>query len=312
MALIKCSECGKEISDKALECPHCGCPQEKMDTYCIECGKKIKNDDKVCPNCGCPKNPEETSPKKKVKTKGKKTKFMTVWLIICACVCFQIVPITFLGAMVAQSNLTLYILGYLAGILGVNYLMLNKHTTLLNYILLLVTNFLIFVLAIFLPYDNGITFASINLLKAGPIICVLLNVALTTAFISKGLHNEKAKFLEYLALIITTGVGVIALIIGLIIANANNIYGTYYQIGGADAVIDIYHNNRCEVYLNDSEDYYTETSSCYWYLNDDELTIEFDMTLRNNYTSYTDKVTLEGTLYKNKFVTDGGATYYKD
>ena len=24
MALIKCSECGKEISDKATECIHCG------------------------------------------------------------------------------------------------------------------------------------------------------------------------------------------------------------------------------------------------------------------------------------------------
>ena len=26
MALIKCSECGKEISDKATSCPNCGCP----------------------------------------------------------------------------------------------------------------------------------------------------------------------------------------------------------------------------------------------------------------------------------------------
>lgn len=26
MALIKCPECGKEISDKAVACPHCGCP----------------------------------------------------------------------------------------------------------------------------------------------------------------------------------------------------------------------------------------------------------------------------------------------
>ena len=27
MALIKCPECGKEISDKASRCPHCGLPQ---------------------------------------------------------------------------------------------------------------------------------------------------------------------------------------------------------------------------------------------------------------------------------------------
>ena len=26
MALIKCSECGQEISEKATACPHCGCP----------------------------------------------------------------------------------------------------------------------------------------------------------------------------------------------------------------------------------------------------------------------------------------------
>ncbi len=26
MALIKCFECNKEISDKAKSCPHCGCP----------------------------------------------------------------------------------------------------------------------------------------------------------------------------------------------------------------------------------------------------------------------------------------------
>lgn len=30
MALIKCSECGKEISDKASACPHCGCPMGEI------------------------------------------------------------------------------------------------------------------------------------------------------------------------------------------------------------------------------------------------------------------------------------------
>lgn len=30
MALIKCSECGKEISDKANACMNCGCPIEKV------------------------------------------------------------------------------------------------------------------------------------------------------------------------------------------------------------------------------------------------------------------------------------------
>ena len=31
MSLIKCSECGKEISDKANACVHCGCPVPKTD-----------------------------------------------------------------------------------------------------------------------------------------------------------------------------------------------------------------------------------------------------------------------------------------
>lgn len=30
MALIKCTECGKEFSDKAGACPNCGCPVDAM------------------------------------------------------------------------------------------------------------------------------------------------------------------------------------------------------------------------------------------------------------------------------------------
>ena len=32
MALIKCSECGKEISDQATACVHCGCPVSKSNS----------------------------------------------------------------------------------------------------------------------------------------------------------------------------------------------------------------------------------------------------------------------------------------
>ena len=31
MALIKCEECGREISNKAAECPHCGCPVNEFE-----------------------------------------------------------------------------------------------------------------------------------------------------------------------------------------------------------------------------------------------------------------------------------------
>ena len=30
MALIKCTECGYEVSDKASACPNCGCPIESL------------------------------------------------------------------------------------------------------------------------------------------------------------------------------------------------------------------------------------------------------------------------------------------
>ena len=31
MALIKCPECGKEVSSLAVSCPNCGCPIKKLD-----------------------------------------------------------------------------------------------------------------------------------------------------------------------------------------------------------------------------------------------------------------------------------------
>ena len=43
MALIKCPECGREISSTATECPNCGFPIEELDasakkstTQCLE------------------------------------------------------------------------------------------------------------------------------------------------------------------------------------------------------------------------------------------------------------------------------------
>lgn len=53
MALIKCSECEKEISDKASVCPNCGCPIKGKKT-CKECGNTLNSGDKICSKCGCP------------------------------------------------------------------------------------------------------------------------------------------------------------------------------------------------------------------------------------------------------------------
>ena len=62
MALIKCSECGREVSDKASVCPDCGCPIEKK-VICQECGQEFLESDTSCPKCGCPNNQRKDSNK---------------------------------------------------------------------------------------------------------------------------------------------------------------------------------------------------------------------------------------------------------
>lgn len=82
MALINCKECGKEISDMAVACVHCGCPISKINVVveqgpiqtninqseislikCIACGKEISDKANTCVHCGCPIEKE----KKKIK-----------------------------------------------------------------------------------------------------------------------------------------------------------------------------------------------------------------------------------------------------
>lgn len=56
MALIKCPECGKEISSKAAWCPHCGCPSSEFSTdqgvKCPYCGANLTSGDNYCDSCG--------------------------------------------------------------------------------------------------------------------------------------------------------------------------------------------------------------------------------------------------------------------
>lgn len=100
MALINCSECGREISDKASSCVHCGCPVSQIVVYqqqestqlidnqidkkevdaqefvqinndqcklslikCVTCGREISDKAATCVHCGCPIEKE----KKKIK-----------------------------------------------------------------------------------------------------------------------------------------------------------------------------------------------------------------------------------------------------
>lgn len=50
MAMIKCKECEKEMSDHAKICPHCGYENSIM--FCPECNKQLSSKANMCPHCG--------------------------------------------------------------------------------------------------------------------------------------------------------------------------------------------------------------------------------------------------------------------
>lgn len=68
MALIKCNNCGRSVSDRATVCPHCGCDphatkeanadnnsekeQNPNLTTCPHCGSLVSKKATVCPKCG--------------------------------------------------------------------------------------------------------------------------------------------------------------------------------------------------------------------------------------------------------------------
>ena len=54
MAIIKCPECGHQVSDKAATCPSCGVGIQGKITKCPECGEIVLNDQILCPNCHSP------------------------------------------------------------------------------------------------------------------------------------------------------------------------------------------------------------------------------------------------------------------
>ena len=75
MAMIKCPECGQDISDKAKKCIHCGkiFVEEETGSECMvceECGAELAKTDEFCPNCGCPVSKED--PVQTIKKSNKK------------------------------------------------------------------------------------------------------------------------------------------------------------------------------------------------------------------------------------------------
>ena len=51
MAIIKCPECGRQISDKAPTCPSCGVEIAGKITKCPKCGEVYFSNLEMCPNC---------------------------------------------------------------------------------------------------------------------------------------------------------------------------------------------------------------------------------------------------------------------
>lgn len=54
MAIIKCPECGHQVSDKAATCPSCGVEIAGRVMRCPECGAVVFKNQEVCPDCHYP------------------------------------------------------------------------------------------------------------------------------------------------------------------------------------------------------------------------------------------------------------------
>ncbi len=114
MALTRCAECSREISDKAKACPQCGFPvaeHHPQSLECLGCHKTVPFDDQVCPHCGLfnsqkykylqeeervEAKPSSTAPPNAVPVK-KKTSIVT-WAVVI------LVGLWFLGFLANQGK----------------------------------------------------------------------------------------------------------------------------------------------------------------------------------------------------------------
>lgn len=108
MALIKCKECGKEISNKAKNCVHCG--WELDIAFCPECEKEISKNDIACKYCGFQLNAPKIQNQNTLGN-SKRDTFSLVGMIlgICAILAWLIpligYPCTILGIIFSSCGL---------------------------------------------------------------------------------------------------------------------------------------------------------------------------------------------------------------
>lgn len=120
MALIKCSNCEKEISDKAKVCPQCGQPvvlvtptvEERLSILCEECSAEIPEGMEACPNCGCPVSQKqdivEEAPQKVEVTAvklPKMTRSIKKYMIIAIVAIIVAIAVLLVGNSIHQQKL---------------------------------------------------------------------------------------------------------------------------------------------------------------------------------------------------------------
>lgn len=55
LLVVRCSDCGENVSSRAAACPHCGAPVMRSNLIpCNSCGAPVAKSAKMCPRCGAP------------------------------------------------------------------------------------------------------------------------------------------------------------------------------------------------------------------------------------------------------------------
>ena len=295
MALIKCKECNKEISDKAKQCPHCGF--ENNIITCPECKKEIENNVNTCPNCGF----EIQKENKQVKSKFNVG--IMIWLVICVIACFGM---AFLNYYSKIGDLE--IIPYLATLLGISYIVLLVNKNKISLYILLGINLLILLCNI--PIIGMI----MSLLNVG---CAIINAIITSLVVRKSLNKDKLNLFGIIAYITT-----IVILIGTFVISFNNgisnkVIGSW--IGDNNFEFDFYKDNKCRVTIPDlkvdpsmDDSVNILYSNCNYTLNEHKLTLTFDYSV--NYLGASVPMHEEFILYydevSDSFRNDNGRVTY--
>lgn len=103
MALIKCEECGKKVSDKASNCPHCGAPVEVI--KCEECGGVFSDNLESCPHCGAPVEFEEVEEEKSNNNSQFKMNESAIWGFVLSIISIFFHPIALFSIFICIDAL---------------------------------------------------------------------------------------------------------------------------------------------------------------------------------------------------------------